>query len=260
MIKGVISIEHSRLVPYLEKKGYSIFNHSIFNLPGHKAIEHDFFYNMQKGILTQQTLSGRFKKDIWWNFTMRNWRTGDIELPGAKSRTSWLQTSVYQEIQGLQQTVDNNQAGPKFVYCHVMLPHEPYYFNRDGSFVSDSAFFYSKEYKKNYLNQLIYTNGVIKSVINFLFKHDQKNKIIILEGDHGFRDFGQRDKANRIFDNLQAIYFYDNNYSALYNSMTPVNTFRVVLNQYFHEQLPYLPDTSILINDPMIDIGQNNRQ
>jgi hypothetical protein len=93
-------------------------------------------------------------------------------------------------------------------------------------------------------------------MIKTIFNKDTLNKIVVVEGDHGFRDYGEPYKTNRYFDNLNAIYFYDKNYSALYDSMTPVNTFRVILNQYFNEKLKHLPDTSIYVDDPDFDIGQ----
>jgi hypothetical protein len=41
---------------------------------------------------------------------------------------------------------------------------------------------------------------------------------------------------------LNAYYFPDGNYGALYNSITPVNSFRVVFNQYFGTDLELLED------------------
>jgi len=37
-----------------------------------------------------------------------------------------------------------------------------------------------------------------------------------------------------------AYYFYDQNYQDLYPTITPVNTFRLVLDQYFDQSLPLL--------------------
>jgi hypothetical protein len=100
------------------------------------------------------------------------------------------------------------------------------------------------------LNQLIYTRQLLKSAINAIFKRDTLNKIIVVEGDHGYRDYGTKEKIPQTFENLHAIYFYDRNYQSLYDSLTPVNTFRIVLNQYFQEQLVPLRDTSIFVYDP----------
>jgi hypothetical protein len=41
---------------------------------------------------------------------------------------------------------------------------------------------------------------------------------------------------------LNVYYFPDQDYTALYPAISPVNTFRVVLNQYFGADYPLLPD------------------
>ena len=46
------------------------------------------------------------------------------------------------------------------------------------------------------------------------------------------------------FSIMNAYYFPDKDYSSLYPSITPVNTFRVIFNKYFDENLPLLPDNN----------------
>ena len=43
---------------------------------------------------------------------------------------------------------------------------------------------------------------------------------------------------------LNTIYFPDGRYDSLYNGMTPVNTFRIILNQYFNNSLELEKDKS----------------
>ncbi len=43
-------------------------------------------------------------------------------------------------------------------------------------------------------------------------------------------------------------YFPDQDYLRLYSTITPVNTIRVVLNQFFHQNYPLLPD-NLLVKD-----------
>jgi hypothetical protein len=51
---------------------------------------------------------------------------------------------------------------------------------------------------------------------------------------------------------LNANYFFDHNYTALYPGITPVNTFRVILNIYFGASLPLLDDRSFFPDDSAI--------
>ncbi|AEV98519.1 hypothetical protein A4D02_21795 [Niastella koreensis] len=248
LLQGVSTVSQNRLIPYLEAKGYTIINHSLFDYNRHPALSHTLFHDLPGNVIVQQTLPGRISKDIMWNFTRSD--------KDHAAKLKFLQEYVYDKLNGLRSAAEEKVAGPKFVSCHLMLPHEPYLYNKDGTLKLDSPMFRPHTLKKDYLDQVIYTQRVVKDVIKTIFDKDTLNKIVIVEGDHGFRDYGDSSKIGRFFENLNAIYFYDKNYTALYNSMTPVNTFRVVLNQYFNEKLKYLPDTSIYIYANGFDDGR----
>lgn len=246
-LRGVTSVGANRLVPYLEKKGYNIFNHSIFHLNGHPVQGADYFYPLKEKMLSDQTFWGRIQRDILWNFISLTggMSSKTIHKEAVKHSTDF----VYDKLHGLKTAAGFPSTKPKFVYCHVMAPHGPYIFHQDGTFVQDSIYVRIDD-KKAYLNQLIYTRQLLKSAINTIFKKDTLNKIIVVAGDHGYRDYGVKEKIPQTFENLHAIYFYDKNYQSLHDTLTPVNTFRIVLNQYFHEQLVLLRDTSIFVYDP----------
>ena len=63
--------------------------------------------------------------------------------------------------------------------------------------------------------------------------------------------------SENIFSNLNAFYFPNKDYSRLYDSISPVNTFRVVLNTYFNAQLPLLKDSSIIVTEQKNTIIQS---
>ena len=105
--------------------------------------------------------------------------------------------------------------------------------------------------KKAYLDQVKYSNILLKKIIPLIAKPSSRARVVILEGDHGFREFGPEVPINRIFMNLNAYYFSDGDYSRLYNGISPVNSFRVVLNKYFCQSLPMRKDSSVhLIDKP----------
>jgi hypothetical protein len=253
LLQGITTVSQSRLIPYLKAKGYKIFNHSVFNFRDYPATGKVFFNDLPWNVLVQQTLPGRIKKHLIWNVTSFY---NNLQASSIQETPVFLQDFVYDKMNGLRSAAAEKGPAPKFVYCHLMLPHEPYYFNKDGTLKPDSLVYHKNSYKTDYLDQLIFSRQLVKEMIKTIFNKDTLNKIVVVEGDHGFRDYGEPYKTNRYFDNLNAIYFYDKNYSALYDSMTPVNTFRVILNQYFNEKLKHLPDTSIYVDDPDFDIGQ----
>lgn len=135
-------------------------------------------------------------------------------------------------------------AGPKFVFVHLDIPHHPFIFLPDGSINPDRRFYpgvYMPEQKElmneGYLNQIQYVNSEIIPIIDTLLEKSQQKPIIILQGDHGLQ-------AGDRLAILDAIYLPDGSYEEFYSSMSPVNTFRVVFNQFFDLNYPLLQDVS----------------
>ena len=62
---------------------------------------------------------------------------------------------------------------------------------------------------------------------------------------------------------LNAYYFPDQDYSKLYKGITPVNTFRIILNKYFGTDLDLLEDRSYfsLLSKPyeLVDVTEQIR-
>ncbi|HEX6428036.1 MAG TPA: hypothetical protein VF008_10140, partial [Niastella sp.] len=72
---------------------------------------------------------------------------------------------------------------------------------------------------------------------------------VIVAGDHGYRESPFNiSRLNMYTMNLNTYYFSDKDYSMIYDSISPVNTFRVVLNKYFNTKLPLLKDSTISLH------------
>jgi hypothetical protein len=142
---------------------------------------------------------------------------------------------------------------PTFAYIHILCPHPPYIFKRDGSpAVSDGdktiwqeGLLYQPDnpvnqfegHESGYIEQVIFMNSKVKVLLDEVLRKSDYNAIIILQADHGMRI--QKDRA---YDILDAYYFPWGGYRNLYQTISPVNSFRVVLNAYFGEQYKLLPD------------------
>lgn len=154
-----------------------------------------------------------------------------------------------------------NIPSPKFVFAHILAPHPPFVFDENGptdkwvgtkgiEFADgDMSDFSREKYKIAYKEQAIYIDRRIKGMIDRLIASTKGKAIIILQADHGSGlgwhafDMTQTDLKER-FSILNAYYFPDGNYKELNESITPVNTFRIILNQYFGHNLEILPDKS----------------
>ena len=143
---------------------------------------------------------------------------------------------------------------PKFIFVHFIPPHPPYIFDRDGN-VSESGFF-TRSYtdKQAYLEQLMWVNKSIETTVDNLLSKSRVPPVIILQGDHGteFTDVNNvmgwggvpedvlvREKTGI----LNAYYLPDMcDKSNLYDSITPVNSFRMVLDSCFGTDFGLLED------------------
>jgi hypothetical protein len=144
--------------------------------------------------------------------------------------------------------------GPKFVFAHVLVPHPPYVFNRDGSFLTESDANRHTD-QQSYVNQLIATNTKITALIDHILSDSKTPPIIVLQGDEGPYPLGTREgrfnwhgatRAQLLEKSgiLNAYYLPGGKSRLLYPSITPVNSFRVILNEYFGTGLPLLPDNT----------------
>ncbi len=134
---------------------------------------------------------------------------------------------------------------PKFVFVHIMMPHPPYLIREDGTIETDSKYYreslgqpVSEElYLEGYLMQTRYVENRLTEVVSEIIEKSQDEPIIIIQGDHGIR------YENRL-DILNAYYVPESIKDQLYSSITPVNTFRILLNGLFGTTYELLPDES----------------
>ncbi len=136
---------------------------------------------------------------------------------------------------------------PKFVYVHMLIPHRPNIFLPDGSMNLNTDFYIKGVGEginrqvdiEGYLNNTKFINSRLPEVLRNLISQSKTPPIIVIQGDHGYQLPDIR------FDNLNAYFFPDGDYTALYPKITPVNTFRAIFNTYFGTNYPMLKDQSI---------------
>jgi hypothetical protein len=148
-------------------------------------------------------------------------------------------------------------SGKKFVFVHVIAPHPPFVFGPNGEAVNHifpyelgdgSAFDGSpEEYVTGYRNQIQYVNKLVLQAIDSILAGSHEAPVIIIQGDHGpgaHLQWSSVDKSNvpERMAILNAYYFPDGNYDNLYSSISPVNSFRVILNKYFGTEMNLLSD------------------
>lgn len=148
--------------------------------------------------------------------------------------------------------------GPKFVYAHILIPHYPFIFKADGSLQTDVNYYRDQNrptseayYLDGYRNQVVYINSQIITIVKSIISQSKIPPIIIIQGDHGAKR-GLSPMSDYRSEILNA-YYLPEGVSMLYPSVSPVNSFRVVFDQYFGGSFGLLTDNSYTTNpeDPI---------
>jgi len=124
---------------------------------------------------------------------------------------------------------------PKFVFAHIVAPHTPYVFGPNGEPIGGEV-----EGVSAYRDQLIYVNKRVLPVLQQIIANSETPPIIVVQADHG----GVRTNLQDRMRILNAYYLPDGGEKILYPSISPVNTFRLILNHYFGTNYPQLEDAA----------------
>lgn len=124
---------------------------------------------------------------------------------------------------------------PKFVFVHIVSPHKPFVFAADGSPLEGDV-----DEIEGYKGQVAFINQRILPILKQIIQRSQTPPVIVIQGDHGGVDTDDIDRLR----NLNAYYLPGGGDKELYPSITPVNTFRLILDHYFGANYPLLEDIS----------------
>lgn len=131
--------------------------------------------------------------------------------------------------------------GPKFVFIHIIAPHEPSVFDGNGAPIPPDKV----DSREGYANMAEFISTAILPRLGTLIQESQAAPIIILQGDHGP---SPRDPADRM--KILNAYYLPEGGDILYPSISPVNSFRVVFNSIFDAGYTLLEDVSYFSNPP----------
>ena len=134
---------------------------------------------------------------------------------------------------------------PTFAYVHVISPHPPFVFGPNGEhtyppdFWNENQEYPSDLYAKGYQNQLTFLNKKILEAMDTLISESDTPPIIILQGDHGP---WLQPKNKRMW--ILNAYYLPGHTDKLYPTISPVNTFRLIFDEYFGGNYDLLEDIS----------------
>ncbi len=217
-------IENAEAPSRLKASGYEVTALSIFATAGQER-----YYYFPK-------ISAPSLPTVLWNKTT----FGYLDAYRTRSRFGEINLKILGELPAL---AAQHGVKPKFVYAHLMMPHPPYLFDRDGHRIKRGMGI-DDDHKEFYLGQLIYENTLLTNAIASILKNSATPPVIILQGDHGYRSLPGAQQVEEASTILNAMYLPGFNVDSIPPGVTPVNTFRLVFNHYFGEHYSRLPDTT----------------
>ncbi len=243
-------IHHSRLIGGLKKLGYTFVTFPS----GYHATSFD-----EVDILVENRWTPSEFQDALIATTPI---PGLLALAAGRDQYDWHRQRILNILDNLD-SVAGKLNYPVFVFAHIFSPHPPFVFDDNGSdarasrpFTTDdgSHFFTrhggtSQEYVDGYTGQVAFLSRRLAEAIDRILRKSSAPPIIIVQSDHGsgFRmnheSLARTDLRER-FPILNALYLPGYDYRNLPQGLSPVNTFRIVLNHYFGAQLEYLEDRS----------------
>ncbi|GAA4333062.1 hypothetical protein [Flaviaesturariibacter amylovorans] len=239
-------IRRSRFAGWLQHNGYEVHNHSIFALGDAPPPFKIPFFRSGRSVLLLPTLESRLNRDLRFHLVTR------FHLPSEIRRLA-----RYEVNQGNGEMADLTLAEsrrsarqPRFIYTHLMLPHDPYFYRKDGTPVPAALLAdpHNKD-PRQYLEYLQYANGRLLSLVDSILAGSPRPPIILLLSDHSYRGGGSAPAVppHLQLSVLNAVYLPSGNYSAWYPGISHVNHLRALLNQQFHQRLPMLRDSSAFL-------------
>jgi hypothetical protein len=154
--------------------------------------------------------------------------------------------------------------GPKFIFAHIISPHPPFVFDNEGmpltpnySFSFGDANEFSgtyEQYRQGYIGQVEFVNLQLERMIDTILENSDNPPIIILQADHGpgmLTDFRSAEKTciEERFSPFAAYYLPGLDANVIPQDITPVNLFRIILNQYFSTNFPMLENEYYYFTD-----------
>ncbi len=220
---ALTGIRNARTFRDFEAMGYEMINLSVFDMLDLSA------HREYSGIPETSFLGFMLRKtvlDVYFE-QKRNWTHHEAAI------------EILEEMKSIAKRVD---TPPTYVYAHLMIPHYPYFFDREGNIQKGREAEKHWSNKEHYLDQMIYTNKLLINTIEEILNSSETPPIIILHGDHGFRFLEGEAKDEAAYSILAAFYFPKKNYTQLHDSISPVNFYRATLNANFNTDFPLLKD------------------
>jgi hypothetical protein len=242
-------IADNRVMRFLKSRGYTIvvFDETNMGYPAAKSINADYLYEFGSPAIPQSgKRSYEFYFDEFGELVVDNTMVYAISQnyrgnsPHVSQHSNMITFTV-------NHITDKEVPSPKFVYVHLLLPHAPFVFRPDGSHADTDNATNWNYYIDNYKFAIKVAEAMVSKILS---ESDSKNPpIIILQSDHGARNQPGKDAKSVTLKNypeeyktliLYALNIPGYDYSDLSQDIKPINTFPLIFNYLFDEEIDLL--------------------
>jgi hypothetical protein len=139
------------------------------------------------------------------------------------------------------------EPGPKYVYAHIVSPHDPFVFDAEGNAVespTDGTADPGRE-QQAYADQARFISARTIQMLEAILATSETAPVILLQADHGP---GWNSNAGRM--GILNAYLFPGAAQAIDPGITPVNSFRMMFNTVFGTSFSRLPDLSYFSTYP----------
>ena len=239
--KAMLGIKNNAVCKTFVEQGYEIINYSDFDIKKHPP---GLSYNIlpsQRSLISNRTMYYQAEKYLPF-FVIRYTNFTGIANSLTKRFTQVNNLRLNKTIEDALKNVKK----PTFTYLHLNMPHTPYAYDSAGNNVLYKSFhnLSQPQLDSMYLSYLIYVNKRMVPFIDSLQKVTVNNAVIILLSDHGYRDAYVKN-SKLAHQNLFAVYEPGNESGFQRDSITSVNTFRILFNDLFNQHFPLLKDSLV---------------
>lgn len=245
--KRQMEIKYAAVFETFENMGYTLDNNSFFDIHNLPGISNENSFVLGHGILlTDKIYINRINRDL--GMVVPIWLLKYFPFLKNKSIYKLRENNITTEKK-LIESLNVNKEKPIFSYTHFLMPHGPYFFDSLGN--PNNADIITNQsnrvaFKSVYISYLKYVNKVAQRSL-LSIKEKDSAAVIIMMSDHGFRTISGRQfpKHFRV-NNICKIYFPNNKYDNLPDTITNVNFFKFLFNNQFNQKLEFLSDSTFL--------------
>ncbi len=240
-------IANNQVMSYLESLGYTtvVFDERKLAYPSTHSIHADYVYEYGSPAITQiEEVVNGFYLDEFGELVINNTM---FHFVAHKFKKNNPQPNHHRDmIYFTVENINNEQVpSPKFVYVHLLLPHLPFMFDRNGDLL-DEAHFTNWNY---YIETYIFTIDITEQMIDNILKNSDPTNppVIIIQSDHGIRNESSYTEGVTFLTDypeefktliLNAMHIPGFDYSTFPQDMDPINNFPLVFYYLFDEEIP----------------------